>query len=773
VHFLTRVTLRAPALAAALLLTTTALAAIGALRLQTDTGFRAYLGEQHPVVQELDRFIDGFGGGFPVAAIWKCADGAPCASVFDADSLAMADTLSRTLRAQSGVRRVSSPAVTGLFVPSEDGFTERRFVENGRVVADAATLGLRAAADPLWQGSLVSADGRVGAVVAELASTESATTVAVMRALRDALAPFEARGYQFHLVGQPVEILVTDEEIAADAARLVPLTTLLVGLVIFLLLRSWQAVLAALATMGIALVWTLGLVGWLGWPQNALSQTLSPLILVVGVADAVHFLTRYAALSAQQPATSRAARRIHLLGAAGEVGPACLTTATTTAVGFLSFATSGAESFVRFGVTAAFGIAAAVVLSFTFLPLLMSVLPGSATPARVSAAWDRALGRLAKFTVAQRWPILVAAAVLGAIGAIGFARLRVEVDAYELYGPESRVVRWARFAEENLRRPDSLEIVLETAGSDTLEAPGRLERVDAVARFASGVPGLGRARSVIDPVARANRLLHGDDAARERLATGEGANAELLLLLSLQDGAALDSWLSVDHRRARISVEAEKMNQAERAAALTAVREHLDTKLGDGWRYGLTGPVAVYYRMVQEIHGTQLSSFASAGVAVFLLISLYLRSLRWGFLAMLPNLLPIVVTLGVMGLLGIHLDMGTAMVAAVVLGISDDDTVHVLTTFGKHRRAGLDPSAAIQRAMREVGAAVITASFALSIGFAAMSFSQWQSVASFGLLSGIAILVALLADLIVLPALVVAVGPRLLPGEGWASTDAR
>jgi predicted RND superfamily exporter protein len=152
-------------------------------------------------------------------------------------------------------------------------------------------------------------------------------------------------------------------------------------------------------------------------------------------------------------------------------------------------------------------------------------------------------------------------------------------------------------------------------------------------------------------------------------------------------------------------------------------------------------------------------------------VSLFLRSLRWGVVAMLPNLLPIVVTLGAMGLWGIDLDMGTAMVAAVVLGISDDDTLHLLTTFGRHRRAGLDAVTAIQRAMREVGPAVITTSLALAIGFMTMLFSHWQSIASFGLLSGVAILIALIADLIVLPALVVAVGPRFLPGGGWARAD--
>ena len=151
-----------------------------------------------------------------------------------------------------------------------------------------------------------------------------------------------------------------------------------------------------------------------------------------------------------------------------------------------------------------------------------------------------------------------------------------------------------------------------------------------------------------------------------------------------------------------------------------------------------------------------------AGV-VFAMVACFFRSVPWALAAMIPTLLPVVVTLGAMGLWGIYLDMGTAMVGAVVLGIAIDDTVHILTQYRRRRLRGLAAAAAIRAAVLHVGRAVVTTSLALALGFFVLTLSSWESVASFGFLSGVAILGAMLADLFVLPALVVTLADRAAP----------
>jgi hypothetical protein len=203
---------------------------------------------------------------------------------------------------------------------------------------------------------------------------------------------------------------------------------------------------------------------------------------------------------------------------------------------------------------------------------------------------------------------------------------------------------------------------------------------------------------------------------------------------------------------------------------MSHVDEVLATGLPDGWRGRATGPLAVVHDMVEAIQRTQVRSFASAALAVWLLVTLYFRSPGAGLLAMVPTLLPVLWTLGGMGYAGRPLDVGSAMVAAVVLGIAVDDAIHLIVPFRRGRAAGDSVADAVHAAVRMSGRAIVSTSLALAAGFAALALSPWQSIASFGLVASVAIVLALLATVVVLPALLVAIsreGPSR-PGPSQA-----
>jgi len=779
VFALTRAALRAPRLAVGLVLALTFGLGAGALRLRTDAGFRAYVGADHPAVREFDAFLARFGGGLPIAAVWSCAEARVCKSVFDAPALEMAYSVALAMQTTPGVRAVASPATSPLLVPTPDGFDVRTLVEDGRPVADRERLRERAKIDPLWVGSLISADADVGALVIELASSESAASVAVLRALQESLAPWEARGFTFNLVGDPVEFVIAGGDLEADSRRLVPLIVGLIGAMLLVLFRSLRVALVSLAAVGIAVVWSLGLMGWLGWPQTAVTQALAPFIVVVGICNAIHLVARYASeVSAardtelRSPAArcaralpacpaGRAFRELAMLAVARDIGGSCFIASATTAAGFGSFATSGALSFLHFGVIAAFGVMAALALCFSLLPVCLVRIPlDSRSVSAANVAWGRALELVVDGAQRRFRLVLGGTLVLCAVAAVGLARLRVEVDVYHLFGEETRVVRWIRFVEEHLRKPDTLDVVLTLPEARKLEDPEVLAALARLSHSLSELPGLGTARSVLDPLTWLNRMLHQDDPAFERPAATAAGNAELLLMLSLQDPQALDRWVSLDARHARVEVEVQAGTQGYGESVLARVQELLTARFLSDFQTEINGPVKVFVQMVEEVQRTQLSSFASATLVVAGMVAIFLRSLTWALAAMLPTLFPVLVTLGAMGLAGVYLDMGTAMIAAVVLGIAIDDTVHLLTQYRRRRAAGSEPSEAIRAAVLHVGRAVVTTSIALSLGFFVLTLSSWESVASFGFLSGLAILVALVADLVILPA-VIAAGARL------------
>lgn len=757
---LARLSLRHPRASVVLLLAISLAAAAGLPRLTTDVGYRAFLGPHHPSIRRFDAFLERFGGGLPMVAVWSC-DESPCESVFDPAALEMAGAVVGRLESNPFVRRAASPATAPLLVATPAGPALRHLLEEGRPAPDREALARQALANGEWLGRLISPDGQVGAIAVEVSSSEGEAATSAYGALDEALAPYEARGWTFHRAGGPVEFVVAGGELAAATARMVPVMVLLVGATLLVLFRSFPAAAAALFTVGVAVLWTMGLLGWLGWPQNSISQTLPPLVLVIGVCDGIHVVARYANDAVAGRRSSRAQRRDLLEAIAGDVGGACTMTSLTTAAGFASFAASRLESFARFGLVAAFGVMAALVLTFSLMPLLLLfIAPEGLRTRAVSDRWDAALAGLMDFALRRTGAIIAGALLIGGVGSFGMARLRVDASFEELYGEESRVVRWSHFISSHLARTDRLEIELSLPPDAALEAPATLGVVRRVADELARIETFGAVRSLLDPLETARATLGIPMASPG----APGARAEqIAALIEVAAGGAsgengLAHWADAGRRRVRLSVESEKSPQDVMRRVLARVDEELARELPPRWSAVVTGPYAVVHDMVEAIRDTQLSSFASAGLMVLVMLAVFLRSLRWAILAVVTSILPVVATLGIMGFAGISLDVGSAMVAAVVLGIAVDDAIHMLDRLRRLRRAGIPHARAIHDTVLHVGRALATTSFALAIGFAALVLSPWQSIANFGLLSAVAILGALLADLLLLPALFLRLG---------------
>jgi predicted RND superfamily exporter protein len=750
---LARLSLRHPAAAVAVLVALTAALGAGIPRLETQAGYRTFLGAGHPVLRELDATVQRFGGGLPFAAVWSCAESSACASVFDRASLAMAHEVARALEATPGVRRVDGPATSPLLFPVFLELPEvRRLAPDGEPAADIAELAERARVDPMWAGQIVSPDGLSGALLVHLEGSDPAVGARALAALRARLAPYEADGFRFSLVGGPVEFVVAGGELARNAALIVPLMVAVVAMVLALLFRSWWEAAVTLASVGLAVVWSLGLMGWLGWPQNSLTQALPPLVLVIGVCDAMHLLASAAAHHSRAPGAGRSAREESLLAAAREVGDPCLLTTLTTAAGFASFSASGLESFVRFGCIAAVGVCAALLLCFTLLPVLAARIPARGLPApHATARWERGLQGLVALAQRRARVLLGATLALCLLGAWGFARLRVDASFEDLYGEDSQVVRWVRDASSHLRAPETLEIALTPPPATPAFDPAALRVVEGVEGLAE-LEGLDAALSILTPMRELHRMVHGGPLPLDG-SDPQGERARRMLRLLRFEDPQLVGFFLDENGGYRVSFQSQKLPQEALRRLLAEVRARVASLLPPGWSATVTGPLAVVGAMIDEIRATQLRSFALAGLLVLAIVTLHFRSLPVAGMAVVAALLPVLLTLGAMGLGGIPLDVGTAMVAAVLLGLAVDDSIHLLTAYRRQRAAGLDAQRAVGAAVRDVGRAVVTSSAALAAGFLVLALAPWRSLASFGCVAALAVAGALASTLVVLPAL--------------------
>jgi predicted RND superfamily exporter protein len=761
VHHLTRLSLTYPKTTIAILLVVTAILGAGLPNVRSEYGYRVLVGDDYPSIQALDALIEQFGGGLPVQIAWECGPGRPCANVFDEASLKMADAVTRELAGAEGVRDVVGPANAPLLVPQADGFAVRRFVERGRVADDASYLARRALDDRLWRGKLVSSDGNVGAIIVQPADTRSATDILVVDAVHSALIPFERQGFHFHMAGDAAETYLGGRELAESSTRLVPLTVLVIGFVLYVLSRSARQTLVVLATMGVTLLWTFGLLGWIGWPRDGILEVLAPLLLIVGVCDSMHLLAGLADAREREEATgddpeSPSARRRRLLEVSRDVGGACTFTTLTDAGAFLSFLTSSLDTFVRFGVISAFGVMAALCLSFSLFPLLMCAVPhGRAAPHSTGNRWSSALDQIASLSRRRARPILVVAGISVVVFSYCWiALLRVDTNWLESWGNRSKLTRSVRFIEEKLGSSRSIEVRLTIPESTSLDAPESIGVVRGLSDALGRINGVSGTSSVLDLVATVNRLLHDNDPVYERAPAEAGATAEILELLSLDDESVVSPWLNIDHSQLRLSATTRALSYQEGVGFLAQFERARSSIVPPNWGVAVTGAIPMTVAWVTDVQATQLRGFPTAVLTVYLLVAGFLRSWRLGLAALLPTLIPIVVTLGAMGLLGLSLDVGRAMIGSVVIGIGVDDAIHLLSQYRKHRENGSPAPAAMSAAMQHSGRAILVNALSLSLGFLTLMASAWQSISSFGFFVALAILGALVSTLVVMPALI-------------------
>ena len=752
-HRLTEFSLKRPWLTLAILLAITVGLGLGVPKVKPAFGFRVMVGGDHPAMKALDSLVEQFAGGYPVRIAWGCGSSSPCKNVFDKASLEMADALTRDLSNSPNVMSVIGPANASLFIPSDEGFQIRTLYENDVLAPDYEKLSESALEEPLWVGNLVSEDSRAGVIVIQTKDNRPQTELEITSTINKSLEHFRDQGFDFYVLGDAPDNVVVGKALSESTNALIPALALVIAAILYILTRSWRQTLITMTTMGIALVWTLGALGWLHWPQDGMLEVLAPLVVIVGVCDAVHLLTRY---SEERQKNKLSPTRDALILAARDAGPACVITTVTSAVAFASFTSSDLDTFVRFGLILPTGVIFCLILSFSLIPIAMAFLASESDRDKHSArTWMPVMNAIAEIGARRSATMLSITAFLLAFFSYGWiVHLRADNDWIEAFGESSQFVQSVRFIEETIGGSQTLELDVRLPPQERIENPETLSAITQLSDSLSTVDGLSEPKSIVDLLRRLNRLLNDNQPSFYRVGDSSKANAELLELIAFDDPETLNRWISVDRSRIRISIPVSEKSQTEREVTIAEVNAHIENHLGNGWVVQPSGRLAIQHSWIRDVQATQLRSFPIAFGIVFILVSVFLRSWKLGLAAMVPTLLPVVVVLGAMGWIGMSLDVARAMLAAVVIGIGVDDAIHLLAHYKVRREEGDDPHAAISAALQHTGRAIVTTSVALALGFLTLMMSAWQTVASFGFFVAIAIIGALVATLFVLPALI-------------------
>ena len=630
--------------------------------------------------------------------------------------------------------------------------------------ADPAAFRDRAIANAVDRGAgWIAADGSVATVLVALPRSRGRDSDATLTAV-EALAAAAPPGLTATVAGLPVVERALDREVIAVTSRFVPALALFMVAALAALFRSPRQVAAVVALVVLAEVTTLGAMGWAGARLNVVTSLLVPLVAVVATATAVHLVVRFRLLRGRGLVAPGAAREL-VRQKAGPVAWA----GVTTAAGFGSLAVARVPAVRELGSWAAFGFAWTTLAALTLLPCLLAA-GGAGRPVagrRWTAATHRLGRRWAAAAVSRRRTVYAAFAAAALVAAAGLVRLRVESDALAFLERDHPVrVELAALESAGLGAAAAdLVLTLPRSAAGGFEDPERLARLVGLSARLRRHPLASSVLSAGDVVASWRRPGDGDGAGSWELARRRGE--------ATPDGDRfLALLISADGRRTRVAMTVPMAGAGALGDLFAAARAGAAAAFPDAESF-VTGRYPLVLRAQRTLLATMLLSLAVAAVLVGAALWLVLGGLGLALRALVPNLWPVLVALGVMGWAGVPLDGSTVAVAAVALGLVVDDTLHTFADF-RRQAPGRGSRRAVIAALGKNAPAHVATALLLAGGFALFGLSDFVAAARFGVLTSVAVVAALAADLLLVPPLLAAAGPgRLRPGDAPSAAPRR
>ena len=677
--------------------------------------------------------------------------------VFTAAELTALREVGARIAQLEGVRRVTSLAkVTSFgYDASQDWIEVRPLIEEvPEDPGELAALRARTLGDPLYRRTLVSDDGRTAALniaFREMSDAEFLTADLDAR-IRAIVAEFASPTRRFAITGRPHIKSVMYHTMTRDLAVLIPTAFVCIGLVLAVLSGSLRGTVWPLATVALAVLWTFGAMAALERPLSILSVLLAPTLFAVGGVYGVHVVLRYEeGLAARSPAdavrdTVRAMRTPVLVAG------------VTTAVGFGALLLSDVPAVFEVGAFSVFGVGAITLLALVGVPAALALSPpaGRVGRSRFSLAlesrFDAVLVALARISMQRSGLVLGAWAALVLVAALALARIEVDTDYLSFFDPASRVRQEFDTVNAELSGAVPLSVLLEGGAPGHLRDPQILKPLAGLAAALEGLPDVGRVLSFLDPLRALNQAFAQGDPAAARVPDTRAEVTELWFMLPK---TGLQRFASVDQSAAQLVLRTGTVGSAKLRELSQQIEDVLARHPVPGLEAALTGNALLLARAADGVAEQQSRSVGLASLVIFALLAGVLRSPALGVVGMLPNVVPVLLFFGALGLGAAPLSLPTSLIGCVALGIAIDATAHYLVRYRGERERGLSPEEAVLRCNQRVGRPVAIASAMLTVGFASVMASEFVTLQEFGALTAGTMALCALTDLTLLPALLV------------------
>ncbi len=622
--------------------------------------------------------------------------------------------------------------------------------------------------NPIYQNSIVAADGRAAAitVTVEKGAKGFRPTIESVYELTNKL---KTENIQIAVSGSPMYVSWV-EKYAQRMVLLFPLALLIVGLLLLEAFRSWQGFFLPLLTAIVSVLWGVGLMGIAKVPFDAFNATTPILILAVAAGHAVQLLKRYyeefdrLATGGLDPYE---ANRQAVIASIERVGPVMLVAGGVAVVAFLSLVTFDIGTIKSFGVFTGLGILSGLVIELTFIPALRACLK----PPRIgitldkrASIWQGVIEHISTMALHHR-KLVYSFAILGAI-AMGFGAkaLNLENSNKSFFASDLPFQQDDRLINERMGGANTLYVVFEGQENDAIKNPEVLRLIDSTQRFIEQQPDVGKAVSIADLVKRMNQATSGDAQSAYTLPKDRNLISQYLLLYSLS-GSPGDFDLYVDYNYRHASITAFLKNDSSLYIhdLIKRVEGFVDQHKVPGVQIHFGGSVPQSSALADELVSGKLRNVVQIGVVVTVVAALVFRSILAGLLVIAPLVVTVLVNFGVMGMTGIPLNTPNAISSVMAIGIGADYAIYLLYRIMEEYTVYGDLTSAVASAMKSAGKATLFVGSAIAGGYSVLMFSHGFYIHIwFGILIVLSMLVSMLTSLYLVPSLVLTMAPKFI-----------
>lgn len=554
--------------------------------------------------------------------------------------------------------------------------------------------------------------------------------------------------------GMPYIRTMNSENIISEIGKFILAALGVTSLLFFFFFRSIRATLISMTIVIIGVMWAFGILGWLQYEITVLTALIPPLIIVIGIPNCIFLINKY-----QQEIKKHGNQALSLQRVISKIGNATLMTNVTTASGFATFIVTDSKLLKEFGIVASINIIGIFILSLLIIPIIYSFLhpPKTKHLKHLNKRWiDAFVNWTVRVVKEQRIAIYITSIVLLVLSIIGMYQIEISGSPIEDMPHKEQFFKDIRFFEEEFDGIMPVEIVVDTKSPKGVLKPATLKRIDRLGAVIEEIPELSKPVSVVNLVKYSKQAFYNGIPKYYQLPTTQESTFIMdFARKSSTDGNLLKTFVDSAGQSARITTFMKDVTTERMESIESKLQENIN-KLFPSERYKvyMTGSALLFLKGTKYLVKNLVLSLALAIGLIALFMAYLFRSFRMIVISLIPNLLPLVVTAGVMGFTGVPIKPSTILVFSIAFGISVDDTIHFLAKYRQELIANnWRIKTSVYAALKETGVSMFYTSIVLFFGFSVFIISNFGGTVALGALVSATLLFAMLANLVLLPSL--------------------